>query len=133
MATTMKGRSAGIRYILPAPGTPESERVLAYRHRKAVVRHLETLIAAGRFDQAVSFALPVLSLIETAPVSPARDQLLHDLAVEDAREDIARAEYLRNPDAHRRSYLSHIKSTIRKMAEMVRQLEDEEDARCSPS
>lgn len=128
--TRLRPRAAPIGYILPRPGTPESERTTSYRARKAVVRRLEQLIAQGKLDQAIQFALPITALLDTAPTIARVLDILDELTLVDAREDVARQLYRQNPERHRGSYKAHLHQTIQRMTTALRAIEAEEDA-CS--
>lgn len=116
---------ARVGYSAPRPGTPESERTMSYRARRAVVRRLEQLIAAGHVDQAIQFALPVTALLDTAPTIARVLDALDELTLVDAREDVARQLYRQDPERHRHSYIQHLNMTIQRMTEAKRALEAE--------
>lgn len=109
---------------LPA-GSPEAERVAGLRARATVRRRLEQLIAAGHLDQAVSYALPITMLVDTAPALRQRAEVLRDLTLVDAREDVARALYQQDPARHHASYVAHLRITLQRMTEMLRTLDAE--------
>jgi hypothetical protein len=125
-ATTLRHRHVGIRYQATLPGMTESDRVIAYRARRHVVRLVQKLIAAGRIDEAVSFCQPIIALMDTPPTLPGLDDVLERLTLEDAKEDVARALFRKDPVANRGSYLAHCKATLRLLAETVRKIEAED-------
>lgn len=96
--------------------------MLAYRARQAVVRRLELLIAGGHLDQAITYALPVTALLDTAPTLRRLQDVLRDLTLVDAKEDVARALFQQDPERHRLSYAAHLRTTIQRMTETLRAL-----------
>lgn len=130
MATTLHRRSRPGRYRPLMAGISEAERTAALKARQRVVRRIEQLLAAGRTDAAVEFASPILALIDGAPATGTMADLLDRLAMVDAREDVARLEYRRNPVQHRTAYLAHIRAATREMLAVGRALRLEETPPC---
>jgi hypothetical protein len=126
MPTTLRHSTAPLRYTPPTPGSPEAERTGAYRARKTVVRRLEQLIVQGKLDQALQFALPVTALLDTAPTLRRVLDILDELTLVDAREDVARQLFRQDPERHRASYKAHLQLTIQRMTEALRALEVED-------
>lgn len=124
-ATRVSRAHAPIRYQATLPGMTESDRVRAYQARTRVVRLTEKLIAAGRIDEAVAFCQPITALMDTPPTLPGLDDVLERLTLEDAKEDVARALFRKDPVGQRGSYLAHCKATLRLLAEAVRKIEAE--------
>lgn len=128
MPTTRLPFGTGVmRYTAPTPGSPEAERTGAYRARKVVVRRLEQLITSGKLDQAVQFALPVTALLDTAPALRRVLDVLNELTLVDAREDVARQLFRQDPERHRASYLAHIDLTVQRLLEAKRAITAEGD------
>lgn len=119
---TLSHRTRPGRYRPLLAGISESERVTAFRARRLVTRRIEQLLAAGRTDAAVEFASPILALIDGAPATGTMADLLDRLAMTDAREDVARIEFRRNPNQHRTAYLAHVRATTREMLAVTRAL-----------
>lgn len=128
MSSTLRPRSRPGRYRPPMAGISEAERTRAFKARAVVVRRIEMLLAAGRTDAAVEFASPILALIDGAPATGTMVDLLDRLAMTDAREDVARLEFRRDPQAHRNAYLGHVRATTREMLAVSRALRLECDA-----